>query len=645
MSDEIQRLLNLTGAKVDAEKKTAHIQAVLADLKQGNSETIGSSTQGTHPSARQTTRPQRWKGNQVMTTSAKRSNARRYGLMSGVTLFIATVAVSSTFFLNQQNNNNIQASISDSSEIEPIILSIVPNEAPETASPLATDSEMLSSSIEYSDTATYSYGVVVPEPRLSRDLSPFIIEAAPANPIIETRITPVSTFSIDVDTATYSLVHRALDKGQWPNGAIRVEEMVNYFDYAYPKPKGDVPFETTLTLTPSPWNAQNQLLHIAVQGMEIEQEERPATNLVFLIDTSGSMNQPDKLPLLRRSFKLLLDQLDARDSVALVTYAGAAGIALEPTEASERETILAALDALTSGGSTAGAAGIESAYALAMQMQSEGSISRVILATDGDFNVGVSSPEALESLIAEKRQQGTFLSVLTFGQSHGGDARAQALAQNGNGVAANIDSLVEARKVLVEGALGQLVTIAKDVKIQVEFNPANVASYRLIGYETRALAREDFDNDQVDAGEIGVGHQVTAIYELTPTQTGVLDGGGELRYPQASASDEYSDEVAYLKMRYKDPEGEGSKLLEWAITADAVTDLKGEPAFAAAVAAFGQYLAQSHHLAAYDLDAISNLAFENLGDDAQGYRTEFLDLVRKAEALNLPLPLNVTPSD
>ena len=352
-------------------------------------------------------------------------------------------------------------------------------------------------------------------------------EVAGESGFLDARSQPVSTFSIDVDTASYAQVRQAVSGDYLPHpGSVRVEELINYFDYAYAGPSGDVPFETHLSLVPTPWNDQTRLLHIGVQGAEVESAERPPANLTFLIDTSGSMDRPEKLGLLKQSLTLLLDTLDARDTVALAAYAGSAGVILQPTEASDRDTILSALDNLRAGGSTAGAAGIELAYDLAARNFSEGALNRVILATDGDFNVGLNDPGALETLIEEKRESGVYLSVLTFGQSMAGDQRAQALAQNGNGFAAHIDTLAEARKALVQEGLSQLVPIAQDVKIQIEFNPANVVAYRLIGYETRALAREDFDDDQVDAGEIGSGHSVTAIYEIQPTQTGVLDAGG-----------------------------------------------------------------------------------------------------------------------
>ncbi|HEU0221469.1 MAG TPA: von Willebrand factor type A domain-containing protein, partial [Paracoccaceae bacterium] len=354
--------------------------------------------------------------------------------------------------------------------------------------------------------------VVPPEPDRDR------FEGRDPNPLKVTVEEPVSTFSIDVDTASYAWLRRSLADGRMPAPeAVRVEELVNYFPYAYPAPESrDEPFATAVTVMPTPWNQGTKLLHIGIRGFDLPAGERPNANLVFLIDTSGSMNEPDKLPLLLDAFRLLLGGLRPEDQVAIVAYAGTAGVVLEPTAAAERTKILAALERLHAGGGTAGGEGILAAYALAETMRAEGETTRVILATDGDFNIGISDDAALTRLIEQKRDTGVFLSVLGFGQGNYNDALMQRLAQNGNGQAAYIDSLAEARKVLVEGVTGALVTIARDVKIQVEFNPATIAEYRLIGYETRALAREDFANDRVDAGEIGAGHTVTALYEITP---------------------------------------------------------------------------------------------------------------------------------
>ncbi|MEM7732773.1 MAG: VWA domain-containing protein, partial [Pseudomonadota bacterium] len=360
--------------------------------------------------------------------------------------------------------------------------------------------------------------MVLPEPIIIQPESN--TEAFPdadQNPLKVTLEEPVSTFSIDVDTASYSVIRSSLTNGQLPPlGAVRIEEMVNYFPYAYPAPEGDAPFRPTVTVADTPWNPDTQILHIAIQGQEPAVEDRPPLNLVFLIDTSGSMNSPDKLPLLKQSLALMLPELTEQDQVAIVTYAGSAGQVLEATPATNRAAILAAMDNLQAGGSTAGQAGLRQAYAVAEGMAEEGEVTRVILATDGDFNVGLSDPEALKDFIADKRDSGTYLSVMGFGRGNLDDATMQALAQNGNGQASYIDTLSEAQKVLVDQFTGALFPIANDVKIQVEFNPAQIAEYRLIGYETRALNREDFNNDKVDAGDIGAGHSVTALYEITP---------------------------------------------------------------------------------------------------------------------------------
>ncbi len=369
---------------------------------------------------------------------------------------------------------------------------------------------------------------------------------ADPNPLKVTADDPVATFSADVDTASWSIVRSSLMQGALPPAdAVRVEEMINYFPYAYPAPEGSHPFQPTVTVTPTPWNPGTNLVHIGIQGALPEIAERPPLNLVFLIDTSGSMQSPSKLPLLKQSFRLMLAELRPEDSISIVTYAGSAGQVLDPTPASERAAILAALDRLEAGGSTAGQAGLEQAYATAEAMTGDGEVTRVILATDGDFNVGLSDPDALKDFIAEKRDSGTYLSVLGFGRGNLDDATMQALAQNGNGQAAYIDTLSEARKVLVDQLTGALFPIANDVKFQVEFNPATVAEYRLIGYETRALAREDFNNDRVDAGDIGAGHTVTAIFEITPVGSSAILTD-PLRY-QPAQTQAGSDELGFLQ--------------------------------------------------------------------------------------------------
>jgi Ca-activated chloride channel family protein len=452
------------------------------------------------------------------------------------------------------------------------------------------------------------------------------------NPLKITTEEPVSTFSIDVDTAAYSLIRSSLTAGQLPPAdAVRIEEMINYFPYAYPAPDGQ-PFQPTINVFETPWNADTQLVHIGLQGEMPSIQDRPALNLVFLIDTSGSMESADKLPLLRQSFRLMLDNLRPEDEVAIVTYAGSTSIALQPTQASERTTILAALNTLNAGGSTNGQGGLEQAYALAETMKTDGDVSRVILATDGDFNVGLSDPRGLQAYIENKRDTGTFLSVLGFGRGNLQDATMQSLAQNGNGTAAYIDTLSEAQKVLVDNLTGALFPIANDVKIQVEFNPSTVAEYRLIGYETRALNREDFNNDAVDAGELGAGHTVTAIYEITPVGS-PAQLSDPLRYQAAQTASD-SDELGFLRLRYKLPGETESRLIEAAIPVFDRAQPNQEASFAASIAGFGQLLRDDTYLGDWGWDDAIALANQNRGDDPFGYRTEAVQLMRLAQSLN-----------
>ena len=449
---------------------------------------------------------------------------------------------------------------------------------------------------------------------------------------------PVSTFSIDVDTASYSYVRRQLEDGYVPEpDAVRIEELINYFPYDYPAAdSAAVPFKPSMAVYPTPWNPKTQLLHIGIKGYVPDAGEDKPSNLVFLIDTSGSMDEPDKLPLLKRAFALLVDQLSANDTVSIVVYAGSAGVVLEPTVATEKARILGALDQLAAGGSTAGAEGIELAYRLAEQGKVTGGTNRVILATDGDFNVGIDNTEDLEDFIKAKRDSGTTLSVLGFGRGNLDDATMQALAQNGNGNASYISNFREAQKVLVEEMGGTLDMIAKDVKIQVEFNPAMVSEYRLIGYETRALNREDFNNDAVDAGDIGAGHTVTAIYEITPVGSGaeLID---PLRYGETTETPAAGGELAFLKMRYKLPESDVSQLIEQPVTADLVYGdigaISDDMRFAAAVAAFGQKLKDSNYGSAMGWDEIAALARSGKGEDESGYRAEFIRLIKDASLL------------
>lgn len=458
-----------------------------------------------------------------------------------------------------------------------------------------------------------------------------------ANPIKLASEEPVSTFSVDVDTASYAFVRRQLNSGVLPQkNAVRIEEMINYFDYNYPLPQDKTkPFEPTLAVYPCPWNKNTRLLHIGIKGYDIAPEKKPRSNLVFLLDVSGSMNNPDKLPLLKNSMKLLVDHLDPDDTVAITVYAGAAGTVLEPTKVQEKGKIIAALDRLQAGGSTAGAEGIKLAYLLAAQNFDKEAVNRVILATDGDFNVGITDQEELKSYIERQRESGIFLSILGFGQGNYNDALMQTLAQNGNGNAAYIDSLNEARKVLVDEASATLFPIAKDVKIQVEFNPARVNDYRLIGYETRILKREDFNNDKVDAAEIGSGHTVTAIYEITPADAGQkrID---PLRYrtKNEKTAAHKSTEIGFLKIRYKLPNSDTSTLItrkiDDAVTCAEFASVNPEMRFAAAVAGFGQLLRQDPYTKDFSYKDVIAMAKNAKGTDEFGYRSEFINLVRLA---------------
>jgi Ca-activated chloride channel family protein len=463
------------------------------------------------------------------------------------------------------------------------------------------------------------------------------------NPIHLVAEHPESTFSVDVDTASYSNVRRLLNQGQLPqNSAVRVEELINYFSYQYPIPESaDSPFSLYTEMGPSPWHADRQLLHIGIQGYQPPAESLPAANLVFLIDVSGSMRSPDKLELLKSSLKLLVRQLDQQDRLSIAVYAGAAGTVLEPTPGAEQAKILSAIDQLTAGGSTNGGAGIHLAYALAQQNLQADGINRVILATDGDFNVGTTSQQALKDLIAEKRNSGIALTVLGFGSGNYNDALMQELSQIGNGNAAYIDTLNEARKVLVDELAQTLNIIAKDVKIQVEFNPAVVAEYRLIGYETRHLEREDFNNDAVDAGDIGAGHTVTALYELALTDSAgtLID---PLRYQTSSQSQPVAEqELGFLKLRYKRPQGNTSALISSPLLRqDIVPTLAATSSnyqFSAAVAAFGQLLRGGDYLNGFSFQQVLALASRARGSDSYGYRGEFLSMLRTAEVLATPV--------
>jgi len=454
---------------------------------------------------------------------------------------------------------------------------------------------------------------------------------------------PVSTFSIDVDTGSYSNMRRFLNQGRLPDKhAIRVEEMINYFNYSYQQPESRLtPFSLNTEIAPTPWNKNSYLLHIGLQGYEISQQNLPPANLVFLIDVSGSMRNQNKLGLLKSGLKLLVNQLSKHDHVSLVVYAGASGVVLQPTAADQKSKILTALDRLNAGGSTNGAAGIKLAYLMAQQGFIKNGINRIILATDGDFNVGTINFEALKQMVEQKRKTGISLTTLGFGAGNYNDHLMEQLADAGNGNYAYIDNMNEARKVLVEQIGATLNTIAKDVKIQIEFNPALVSEYRLIGYENRTLKREDFNNDKVDAGEIGAGHSVTALYEITLNESKIKRlsplGYGQFLSEKSNVINSKS-ELAYLSLRYKQPGKDKSQLIQKVLYTGNIIKEKNKMShnfiFSSAVAAFGQKLRDGKYLEDFNYGDILSLARESKGDDDSGYRGEFIQLVALAKALN-----------
>lgn len=456
----------------------------------------------------------------------------------------------------------------------------------------------------------------------------------------QTAQSPLSTFSVDVDTASYSNVRRMLNENTFPRtGAVRTEELINYFDYDYPLPQGDAPVALVHELSDCPWAEGHQLLRIGLKAKPVDMSQSPQSNMVFLVDVSGSMR--DDLDLVKDSLKMLAGQLRAEDRVAVVVYAGAAGTVLEPTAGNDTKTIEEALDRLQAGGSTAGSEGIELAYKLAEQSFIKGGNNRVILATDGDFNVGLTSEAALVKLIEKKREKGIFLTVLGFGSGNYDDAKSESLADHGNGNYSYIDNLLEAKKVLVREAGGTLVTVAKDVKLQIEFNPTKVKSYRLIGYENRLLNAEDFADDKKDAGDMGAGHTVTALYEIVATDS-KTENSGNLRYQQTAPSSVAlnSNELGLIKYRYKDPESETSKLLSQTVS---TTPLQFEQAslnqrFSAAVAAWGMLLRDSAHKGTANFDWVMATAGEAKGKDPRGDRAEFIRLVELSEILAAKQP-------
>jgi len=456
------------------------------------------------------------------------------------------------------------------------------------------------------------------------------------NKFLEVAQNPLSTFSIDVDTASYSNIRRFLNNNQMPpQDAARIEEMINYFSYDYPQPKGDDPFSVTLEGSTCPWNAEHQLVLVGIQGKKLDAQKLPASNLVFLIDTSGSMQSVNKLELLKQSFRLLVQQLTANERVAIVTYAGSAGLVLDSTPGNQKEMILGAINNLYAGGSTAGGAGIKLAYEIAKKNFISNGNNRIVLATDGDFNVGVSSDAELVRLIEEKRKEGVFLTVLGFGAGNYQDAKMEQLANKGNGNFYYIDNLNEGKKVLVSELGSTLFTIAKDVKIQIEFNPAHVKAYRLIGYENRILAKEDFNDDTKDAGELGAGHTVTALYEVIPAGSSeAVSNVDALKYQKQTVSP--SDDLLTIKLRYKAPDADVSQLIEQSLKKGDIFDkpLSNNFQFASAVAEFGLLLRKSEYKGKASYEHVISAATAAKGNDTWGYRAELIDLVKKAQLLD-----------
>jgi Ca-activated chloride channel family protein len=452
---------------------------------------------------------------------------------------------------------------------------------------------------------------------------------------------PLSTFSIDVDNASYSNIRRFINSGQLPPAdAVRIEEMINYFKYDYPEPGGEHPFSVSAELAVCPWNQKHQLLLVGLRGKSIDKSSLPPSNLVFLLDVSGSMSSPNKLPLLKSAFGLLVNELRAEDHVAIVVYAGAAGLVLESTPGNKKEVIMRAIDNLEAGGTTAGGAGLRLAYGEAEKNFVKGGNNRIILATDGDFNVGESSNGGMERLVEEQRELGIFITVLGFGMGNIKDDKMEIIADKGNGNYSYIDNLQEARRVLVREFGGTLFTIAKDVKFQLEFNPAKVDSYRLIGYENRLLNDEDFNDDSKDAGEMGSGHMVTALYEIVPSGSGErIPSVDPLKY-QASRNmqeDGYSDELLTIKVRYKKPDGKTSMLLDKPVKdyCKEIEDASENLRFAAAVVEFGMILRESEFKGTSSLESAAKLATSARGEDEEGYRAEMIRLISTVKDMRL----------
>lgn len=582
------------------------------------------------------------KGTKIMTTSAQNGSFSITMPSEKGTLVFTMIGFSSREVAVKGDTKNLSVSLNaNEAELDEVVVGYstakktevygATNASPMIARGIAS-SPALKSRKDYHSYETKPRGTIPQD--YNREGYDGIVE----NRFVTVKENPLSTFSIDVDAASYSNVRRMLNSGNLPPaGAVRIEEMVNYFKYEYPQPKNNDPFSINTEMADCPWNTKHKLVLVGLQGKKIETENLPASNLVFLIDVSGSMMDENKLPLVKKSMKLLVDQLREQDRVAVVVYAGAAGLALPSTSGADKMKIKDAIDKLEAGGSTAGGAGIKLAYKTAKEHFAAKGNNRVIICTDGDFNIGESSDASMEQLIEEERKSGVFLTVLGYGMGNYQDAKMQKLADKGNGNHAYIDNFNEARKVLVSEFGGTLFTIAKDVKLQIEFNPSKVKSYRLIGYENRMLNKEDFNNDKKDAGDLGSGHTVTALYEVIPAgvQNDFEESVDPLKYQTYSSPSNSSAELMTVKFRYKQPDGETSKLIVHPVLTSAMTIDKASEnfRFATAVAEFGMVLRNSESKQSSSYDHAWKLAKNALGKDDEGYRSELLQLIKTAQSL------------
>ena len=634
MTDPLDRLTDALKAETPASRDDARARAMAAGLA-----AFDAAQENARDARPITDRPDAPRGPKWRISTMLKQMTGRPALMmtaSVAVLAVGVIAVRDGGWPTMPRNDAVPplVLVQEEAEADTVVSSTVAEPAPES---LRARPQMAR------EAAPKVAGLPAPSPSVSADAGAQPYAALADNerfanaddaPLKATAEEPVSTFSVDVDTASWAYVRRSLEDGVLPpENAVRIEEMINYFPYDYAAPDGDAPFAVHVSQFATPWNPDTRLLRIGLQGELPPAAERPALNLVFLVDSSGSMNSADKLPLLKRAILMMLPNLRADDRVAIVAYAGSAGVVLDPTDATDTASIRAALGRISAGGSTAGGEGLEAAYALADQMAGEGRIGRVILATDGDFNVGISDPNALERYIEQKRKTGTYLSVLGFGRGNLNDAAMQALAQAGNGQAAYIDTAAEAQKVLVDQLTGALYPIAQDVKIQVEFNPAEIAEYRLIGYETRALNREDFNNDKVDAGEIGAGLQVTALYELTPVGSPAVRIDPSRYTAAAPAENARPGEAGFLRLRYKEPGEATSQLIETPFLTELGTP-DADASFAAAIAGFGMVLRGSDHIGDWTAADAAALANAARGEDPFGYRAEAVRLMRLSASLN-----------